>query len=93
MRERGSKTQTETETETESTHSSLCQLYFSRLGRCSALVKLLGDYSDLFAAHSSWFVFEAMERVYKHYNFQRSAKELGNVGERREIKQGEKEKE
>lgn len=49
----------------------------ARSGRCSALVKLLGDFSDLYASHSSWFVFQAMERIYKHYNFQRAASNLG----------------
>jgi hypothetical protein len=41
----------------------------SRNGHCSALIKLTGDYSDMFAGHSSWFVYAAMNRIYKHYDF------------------------
>jgi hypothetical protein len=34
---------------------------------CSAIVKVTGDYSDLFASHSSWFTYSAMNRIYKNY--------------------------
>lgn len=40
-----------------------------RKGHCSALVKILGDYSDLFMGQSAWFTYGAMNRIYKHYNF------------------------
>eukprot|EP00164_Ancoracysta_twista_P001659 GFYU01002178.1.p1 GENE.GFYU01002178.1~~GFYU01002178.1.p1 ORF type:complete len:544 (+),score=219.20 GFYU01002178.1:76-1707(+) len=38
-------------------------------GHCSGLIKVTGDYSNLFAAHSSWFAFGMMLRIFKHYNF------------------------
>ena len=40
--------------------------FFSRNGHCSALVKLTGDFSQLFMAHSSWFRYQAMLRIMKH---------------------------
>lgn len=43
-----------------------------RRGHCSALVKVLGDYSDLFMGQSAWFDYSAMNRIYKHYNFDTS---------------------
>eukprot|EP00446_Apocalathium_sp_SHHI-4_P003988 CAMPEP_0177192156 /NCGR_PEP_ID=MMETSP0367-20130122/21744_1 /TAXON_ID=447022 ORGANISM="Scrippsiella hangoei-like, Strain SHHI-4" /NCGR_SAMPLE_ID=MMETSP0367 /ASSEMBLY_ACC=CAM_ASM_000362 /LENGTH=581 /DNA_ID=CAMNT_0018639927 /DNA_START=70 /DNA_END=1815 /DNA_ORIENTATION=- len=36
-------------------------------GHCSGLVKLTGDYSDLFMAHSSWFTYSNTDRIFKHY--------------------------
>lgn len=36
---------------------------------CSALVKVTGDLSNMFMAHSSWFTFLATTRIFKHYNF------------------------
>ncbi|EIE22757.1 laminin A, partial [Coccomyxa subellipsoidea C-169] len=39
------------------------------MGHCSALVKVTGNYSDLFLAHSSWFTYSGMVRIYKHYDF------------------------
>ncbi|ELU08391.1 hypothetical protein CAPTEDRAFT_181876 [Capitella teleta] len=38
-------------------------------GHCSALVKVLGAFEDIFMSHSSWFVYAATNRIYKHYNF------------------------
>jgi hypothetical protein len=46
----------------------------SMRGHCSALIKVLGDFSDIFMAHSSWFDYSAMNRIYKHYFFDVSAK-------------------
>jgi len=43
------------------------------MGHCSALVKMLGNYSDIFMAHSTWFAFQSMNRIYKHYQFTLSA--------------------
>ena len=37
--------------------------------RCTALIKVLPDLSDIFFAHSTWFTYSAMNRIYKHYNF------------------------
>ena len=38
-------------------------------GKCSALIKLAPDLSDLFMAHATWDTFTAMLRIYKHYHF------------------------
>ncbi|XP_020608826.1 phospholipase B-like 1 [Orbicella faveolata] len=40
-----------------------------RMGHCSALIKILPGYEDIFAGHSSWFVYAATMRIYKHYYF------------------------
>ena len=36
---------------------------------CSGLIKVTGNYSELFAGHSSWFSYSSMLRIFKHYNF------------------------
>jgi hypothetical protein len=36
---------------------------------CSGLIKITGNFSDIFAAHSSWFTYQSMLRAYKHYKF------------------------
>eukprot|EP00753_Platysulcus_tardus_P015584 PLAT5104.1.p1 GENE.PLAT5104.1~~PLAT5104.1.p1 ORF type:complete len:554 (+),score=259.67 PLAT5104.1:12-1673(+) len=36
-------------------------------GHCSGFIKVTGNFSDLFAAHSSWFTYQNMIRVFKHY--------------------------
>ena len=36
---------------------------------CSALVKVTGDFSELFFAHVAWFIFQSTTRIFKHYNF------------------------
>ncbi|KAK3755108.1 hypothetical protein QZH41_017928, partial [Actinostola sp. cb2023] len=38
-------------------------------GHCSALIKVLPAYENIFASHASWFVYSAMLRIYKHYYF------------------------
>lgn len=38
-----------------------------RVGKCSALVKVTGDLSDLLLGHSTWDTFTAMMRIYKHF--------------------------
>lgn len=42
--------------------------YMLRNSRCSALVKVTPGYEDLFLSHSSWFVYAATMRIYKHYH-------------------------
>lgn len=37
---------------------------------CSGLIKVSYDFEDLYSAHSSWFTYSAMNRIYKHYNFE-----------------------
>ena len=39
-------------------------------GHCSALIKVTGNMSDLFLAHSSWYTYSNMNRIFKHYNLQ-----------------------
>lgn len=39
------------------------------MGHCSALIKVLPGYENIFMAHSSWFTYAATLRVYKHWNF------------------------
>ncbi|KAK9807611.1 hypothetical protein WJX72_004015 [[Myrmecia] bisecta] len=38
-------------------------------GRCSALVKVTGDLSDLLMGHSTWDTYSSMSKLYKHYHF------------------------
>lgn len=45
-------------------------------GKCSALVRVTGDFSDLLLAHSAWYTFGGMVRVYKHFDFQLSGPEF-----------------
>lgn len=33
------------------------------------IMQVLGAYEDVFMSHSSWFVYQATMRIYKHYNF------------------------
>jgi hypothetical protein len=46
-----------------------CSVQIASNGHCSALVKLTGNFSELFFAHSSWFTYQSMLRVAKFYNF------------------------
>lgn len=44
---------------------------FTRLagsGKCSALIKVASDLSNLYMAHSTWDTFTAMLRIFKHYH-------------------------
>ncbi|XP_060582693.1 phospholipase-B 81-like, partial [Ruditapes philippinarum] len=43
--------------------------FIAKSGRCSALIKVLGAYEDVFMSHSSWFIYQATMRIYKHYDF------------------------
>eukprot|EP00775_Hariotina_reticulata_P011811 gene11811-11955_t len=38
-------------------------------GKCSALIKVTADLSDILFGHSTWDSFTAMTRIYKHYQF------------------------
>jgi len=46
------------------------QEYVQRRGMCSALIKVPGDFHDLFMAHSSWFSYSDTDRIFKHYHFE-----------------------
>ncbi|KAM4902232.1 phospholipase B-like 1 [Sylvia borin] len=39
------------------------------MGHCSALIKVLPGYENIYFAHSSWFTYAATLRIYKHWNF------------------------
>jgi hypothetical protein len=38
-------------------------------GKCSALVKIAADLSDIYMGHATWDSYTAMLRIYKHYSF------------------------
>lgn len=39
------------------------------MGHCSALIKVLPGFEDIYFAHSSWYTYAAMLRIYKHWDF------------------------
>lgn len=39
-------------------------------GKCSSLIKVAPDFSDLWIGHSTWDSYTAMLRIWKHYSFQ-----------------------
>jgi hypothetical protein len=43
--------------------------YFHENNHCSALFKVKEDVTDVFFGHNSWFVYSAMTRIFKEYNF------------------------
>lgn len=43
--------------------------YVTFKGHCSALIKVMGAYEDMFMGHSSWFTYSATMRIYKMYDF------------------------
>nr|XP_054763477.1 phospholipase B-like 1 [Lytechinus pictus] len=43
--------------------------FVSTSGHCSALIKVLPAFEDVFMSHSSWFTYSATLRIYKHYHF------------------------
>ena len=38
-----------------------------KTGHCSALIKLLGDFSNVYFSHASWWSYRSMIRMMKHY--------------------------
>jgi len=42
---------------------------YTRRTHCSALIRVLGQFEDLFMGHSSWFDFHVTNRIYKTYTF------------------------
>ncbi|XP_077509295.1 putative phospholipase B-like 2 [Amblyomma americanum] len=50
---------------------------------CSALIKVVGDYEDIYMAHNTWFLYSSMLRIQKKYTFPwhytPSAKKPGDV--------------
>lgn len=45
------------------------QSYQWDMGHCSALIKVLPGYENVYFAHSSWFTYAATLRIYKHWDF------------------------
>jgi len=43
--------------------------YLNTRGHCSVIIKAADDFSDIFAGHSSWFTYSAMNRIFKRYEF------------------------
>lgn len=43
--------------------------YINQNGRCSAIVKVANDFSEVFMGHSTWLLYSAMLRIYKKYEF------------------------
>ncbi|ESO88915.1 hypothetical protein LOTGIDRAFT_205711 [Lottia gigantea] len=43
--------------------------YVHTHGRCSAMVKVLGAYENIYMSHSTWFNYGATYRIFKHWNF------------------------
>ena len=41
----------------------------AQIGHCSALVKITPEIDNIFVGHSSWFTYENMNRIFKHYIF------------------------
>ncbi len=45
------------------------RLFQATSGHCSAIIRVADDLSDIFFGHSSWYVYSAMIRLYKSYDF------------------------
>eukprot|EP00933_Yihiella_yeosuensis_P021248 TRINITY_DN16861_c0_g1_i1.p1 TRINITY_DN16861_c0_g1~~TRINITY_DN16861_c0_g1_i1.p1 ORF type:complete len:581 (-),score=106.92 TRINITY_DN16861_c0_g1_i1:191-1861(-) len=50
--------------------SKQLRTFVKTTGMCSALIKVPGDFEDLFMAHSSWFSYGDTDRIFKHYHFE-----------------------
>lgn len=44
--------------------------YMRTRDHCSVLIKLTGDLSEIYAAHSTWYNYADMNRIFKHYHLQ-----------------------
>lgn len=49
--------------------SSLKKFKIWEMGHCSALIKVLPGFENIYFAHSSWYTYAAMLRIYKHWDF------------------------
>lgn len=49
--------------------SSMMKFKIWEMGHCSALIKVLPGFENIYFAHSSWYTYAAMLRIYKHWDF------------------------
>ncbi|KAL1436723.1 hypothetical protein MTO96_049402 [Rhipicephalus appendiculatus] len=58
----------------------------SQILACSAVVKVVGDFEDMYIAHDAWFLYRGMLRVQKHciFPWHRTAHQTG-VGYHRDV--------
>ncbi|XP_058511746.1 phospholipase B-like 1 isoform X2 [Ochotona princeps] len=49
------------------------------MGHCSALIKVLPGFENIIFAHSSWYTYAAMLRIYKHWDFNIADKETSSA--------------
>lgn len=49
--------------------SSMEKFKIWEMGHCSALIKVLPGFENIYFAHSSWYTYAAMLRIYKHWDF------------------------
>ncbi|XP_052031108.1 phospholipase B-like 1 isoform X2 [Apodemus sylvaticus] len=49
--------------------SSMKKFKIWEMGHCSALIKVLPGFENIYFAHSSWYTYAAMLRIYKHWDF------------------------
>ena len=47
--------------------------YLTSIGHCSVLVKVTADLSEIYGAHSTWYEYATMNRIFKHYNLRLQA--------------------
>jgi hypothetical protein len=47
--------------------------------RCSGLIKVTADLSEIYAGHSTFFIYPQMLRIYKHYNFELTGDQTSNT--------------
>ena len=52
--------------------------YIFNAGRCSGLIKVLPDFSNIFFSHSSWWSYHSMIRMMKHYETHFSDADIKN---------------
>jgi len=52
------------------------ELQLHKMGHCSAIIKVTGNFSDMFMGHSSWYTYAATNRIFKHYHFAFNADEV-----------------
>nr|XP_039262472.1 phospholipase B-like 1 [Styela clava]XP_039262473.1 phospholipase B-like 1 [Styela clava] len=52
--------------------------YNQKHGHCSVLIKVTPGFENMYMGHSTWFVYSAMLRIYKNYDFQVFGKEHKN---------------